>query len=68
MSGLSELFLGLFIIGGVTAIIVVLAVFLGRREDREARFKVETGRGDTVVTRVEEISVTLTEFGGRRRA
>jgi hypothetical protein len=61
MSGLSELFLGLFIIGAVTAIIVVLAVFLGRREDREAR-------GETVITRVEEISVTMTEFEGRRRA
>jgi hypothetical protein len=66
MTGLSELFLGLFIIGAVTAIIVVLGVVLGRREDREAKSRLDTGRGETVITRVEEISVTVTEFGGRR--
>jgi hypothetical protein len=66
MTGLSELFLGFFIIGAVTAIIVVLGVVLGRREDREAKSRLDTGRGETVITRVEEISVTVTEFGGRR--
>jgi len=33
---MSELVLGLFINAGVTAVIVVFAVVLGRKEDREA--------------------------------
>ena len=65
---MSELVLGLFIISVVTAVIIVLAVMLGRREDRDAASKIEAGNDETVITRIEEISVTLTEFEGRRRA
>jgi len=65
---MSELFLGLFIIGGVTAVIVVYAVVLGRKEDREAKAKFDAATGETFVARVEEVSVTLTEFGGRKSA
>lgn len=41
---MSELFLGLFIIGMTTGVIVAMAVVLGRKEDREAKPNVESRR------------------------
>lgn len=37
MAGLSELFLGLAIIGSITGVIVGVAVFLGKKEKATAR-------------------------------
>ena len=48
MTGIPELMLGLGIIGGITAVIVVVAMSLARREGRMAGVRTDTALHETL--------------------
>jgi hypothetical protein len=48
MTGIPELMLGLGIIGGTTAVIVVLAVILGRKEEPCTTVRTEAVASDAI--------------------